>query len=130
MKPLLYAALVLGLGVSCRKEDRTTIVFGTVKNEINQPIEGVEMVLYAERGILGSIHTKLKSAKTDAKGEYTISAEIPKEYHSGTVIYDFQPLFNFYKGGDGVYFNGKITDECCRVTVGQKSQYDLVLFRK
>ena len=125
--------LITLLTLSCKKEDRTTVVFGTVKNEINQPIEGIEMVLYGEKGILASNHKQLKSAKTDAKGEYTITVEISKDYHSGSVVYNWfgtPPLYDTYKGGAGVYFNGQLTQDCCPLVVGQKSQYDFVLERK
>ena len=128
---LLIALLALTL--SCKKEDRTTVVFGTVKNEINQPIEGIEMVLYGEKGILASRSTELKSTKTNAQGEYTITAEISKDYHSGSVLYNWYgkpPLYDTYKGGGGIYFNGQKTQDCCPLVVGQKSQYDFVLERK
>ena len=129
MKPLLYAAVVLGLSVSCKKQDWTTIVFGTVKNEINQPIEGVEMTLSGQKGVFQSRSTSLKNTKTDAKGEYSITIEIPKDYHSGDVAFNESSLFNMYEGGS-LYFNGQQTKECCPVTVGKKSQYDFVLVRK
>ena len=129
LKPMLYVAAVLCMSVSCKTDDRTTIVFGTVKDDLGKPVAGVEMNLYGEKGILGSRATLLKTTKTDTKGEYNITTYISKDYHSGdfdfrfdTQLYsDFKTLF---------YFNGNKTTGCCEVKIGQKNQHDLVLFRK
>ena len=133
-KLLIYSILIAYIGISCKKQDRTTIVFGKVTNEINQPIQGVNMALYGEKGILASRSTKLKNAITDANGEYTITVEIPKEYHSGSVDclwYDNPILDKLYTENGGVlYFNGNETRDCCPLIVGQKSQYDFGLVRK
>lgn len=132
LKQCLYVALLIGSVAGCKKEDRTIVVFGKVTNDINQPIEGVEMVLYGEKGILGSRSTRLKSTLTDAKGEYTITTEIPTDYHSGDTGYEWNnsALPNKYSGGGGVYFNGQQTQNCCSVKIGTKSQYDFGLVRK
>ena len=121
--------LITLLTLSCKKEDRTTVVFGTVKNEINQPIEGIEMVLYGEKGILASNHTQLKSTKTDAKGEYTLTSEISKDYHSGSISFNPSSFPAMYDNGK-VYLNTIEVWDCCPAVVGQKSQYDFVLERK
>ncbi len=134
LKQCLYVTLLIGSVAGCKKEDRTTVVFGKVTNDINQPIEGVVMELYGERGILGSVSTYLKRSTTDAKGEYIITTEIPKDYHSGSIFYEWNnsqpPLYDKYSRGGGVYFNGQQTQECCPLRVGTKSQYDFVLVRK
>jgi hypothetical protein len=132
LKKWLYMAGLLCMSVSCKKEDRTTVVFGKVTNDINQPIEGVEMVLYGEKGILGSRSTRLKSTLTDAKGEYTITTEIPTDYHSGSINCEWfrdPKFYNMYTDG-ALYFNGQQTQECCPLRVGTKSQYDFGLVRK
>ena len=134
IKPLLYVAVVLGLSVSCKKQDRTTIVFGTVKDNLGKPIVGVDMNLYREKGILGSRAKLLKTVQTDTKGEYSITTEIPKDYHSGDVLCNFFNDAKFYgifdsNKGD-IIFNGQATKDCCSVKIGQKNQYDWILFRK
>ena len=130
-KLLIYSILIACVGISCKKQDRTTVVFGKVTNEINQPIQGVVIAVYGEKGILASRSTKLKNTPTDAKGEYTITVEIPKEYHSGDVDIEFQTnnLWEKYTGGP-VYLNGNKTTGCCQVSIGQKNQYDFGLVRK
>ena len=130
-KLLIYSALIACVGISCKKEDRTTIVFGKVTDEINQPVKGVEIAIYGEKGILAARVTRLKNALTDANGEYTITVEIPKDYHSGDMNIEFQTnnLWEKYTGGP-VYLNGNEIRDCCLVTVGQKSQYDFGLVRK
>ena len=132
MKPLLYAAVVLGMSVSCKKEDRTTIVFGTVKDDLEKPIAGVEIELYGVKGAFAAQLTPLKTTQTDIKGEYSITAEISKDDHSGYLSFDpDQKLMKEYLDSPTrLYFNGNETRECCRASIGQKSQYDLVLFRK
>ena len=133
-KLLIYFTLIACVGISCKKQDRTTIVFGKVTNEINQPIADVEMVLYGEKGILGSVSAPLKSVFTDNKGEYMVTLEIPKEYHSGEVLPFWtsskMPLYEKYEGISDVFLNGQQSQGCCSVPVGQKSQYDFRLVRK
>ncbi len=123
-------AAVLCMSVSCKKQDRTTVVFGTVKDDAGKPIEGVEINLYGENGVLGSRNTLLKTTKTDTKGEYNITADIPKDYHSGDLIWTQNITLSEKYTSSKLYFNGNETRDCCSVSVGQKSQYDLVLFRK
>ena len=127
-------AVVLGMSVSCKTNDRTTVVFGTVKDDLGKPVAGVEMNLYGEKGILGSRATLLKTSRTDTKGEYAITTEIPKDYHSGNVLCNFFNDAKFYGVFDSskgdILFNGQATKDCCPVSVGQKSQYDFVLVRK
>ena len=134
MKPLFYAAVVLGLSLSCKKQDRTTIVFGTVKDNLGKPIVGVDMNLYGEKGVLGSRAKLLKTVQTDTKGEYSITTEIPKDYHSGDVICNFFNDAKFYGTFDSnkgdIFFNGQATRYCCSIIIGQKNQYDWILFRK
>ena len=127
---LLIALLALTL--SCKKEDRTTVVFGTVKNDINQPIEGVDVELYGVKGAFAAQLTFLKTTQTDAKGEYSITTEISKEYHSGDLdfVSNGKILDKYSNLGSKLYFNGNQTKDCCRVSISQKNQYDLVLVRK
>ena len=131
LKPLLYVAVVLGMSVSCKTDDRTTIVFGTVKDDLGKPIAGVEINLYGVKGAFAARLTPLKSTKTDTKGEYNITTEIPKDYHSGDLIWtQDMKLTEQYAPSSRLYFNGNETNDCCRVTIGQKNQYDWVLFIK
>jgi hypothetical protein len=133
-KPLLYIAAVLCMSVSCKKQDRTTVVFGTVKDDLGKPIAGIEIVLYGKKGALQSRNVLIKTSATDVKGEYVITHEISKEYHSGDIIPDWfnidKPLYDKYKEVSSVSFNGYLTKDCCPVSIGEKSQYDFVLVRK
>ncbi len=38
-----------------RHYDRTTMIYGTVKDEHQKPLEGITLVASGERGMLGSI---------------------------------------------------------------------------
>ena len=126
-----YAAFVLCMSASCIKEDRTTVVFGTVKDDVNNPIAGADVELNGVKGVFQGRSTFLKTTRTDAKGEYSITAEIPKEFHSGNIDFTPNKITDKYSDfGAKLYLNGNQTKDCCRVPVGQKSQYDLVLLRK
>jgi hypothetical protein len=106
LKQCLYTALLIGCVAGCKKEDRTTVVFGKVTDDTNHPIEGVEMTLYGKKGLFAALTTPLKTVYTDAKGEYTITAEIPKDYHGGNVgcLWFRDPLLDDkYSGGGGVF---------------------------
>jgi hypothetical protein len=110
-------------------QNRKTTVFGTVKNEMNQPIEGVPVVLRGEKGILGSQTQELTRVETNNQGEYSLTTDIQKEFHSGQVMLEPSILFGKYEG-ESIYINGQKTKDCCLVVVGQKTQYDWVLRRK
>lgn len=129
---LLYAAAVMFMTLSCKKQDRTTVVFGTVKDDLGKPIAGVEMNLYGNKGAFAAQLTLLKTAKTDTKGEYSITIDISKDYHSGDLDlnFDMELREQYTNSPSRLYFNGNETRDCCRVSIGQKNQYDWVLFRK
>jgi hypothetical protein len=132
VRGLIYIAGVLCMSVSCKTKDRTTMVFGTVKNEINQPIEGITVLLLGEKGILASQSRELTRTKTNKQGEYSLTTDIPKEFHSGNVVCNRlgdMDLSNQYGEGP-VFINGQQTKNCCRVTIGQKAQYDFILIRR
>ncbi|TAH14055.1 MAG: hypothetical protein EAZ14_04685 [Runella slithyformis] len=132
LKNLLYVAAVLLMSVSCKKEDRTTVVFGTVKDDLGKPIAGLEVELWGVKSSFAGKFTFLKTSKTDMKGEYSITTEIPKDYNFGNLKFspDEKILDKYNTSVSTLYFNGNETRDCCSVSVGQKSQYDLVLFRK
>ena len=128
LKPWLYVAVVLGMSMSCKTNDRTTVVFGTVKDDLGKPIVGVEIRLNGEKGGFGSQQRFLKATKTDTKGEYNVTTEIPKDYHSGDLYLDPDMKLGKQYSSSRLYFNGNETNDCCGVTIGQKNQYDWVLF--
>jgi hypothetical protein len=113
-------------------QNRKTTVFGRVRNEINEPIEGVPVVLYGQKGILGSQTRILIRGVTNVQGEYSLTTNIPKEFHSGDFDvrwFEDSTLSKLYKGVADLSINGQRTRDCCRVQVGQKTQYDWVLKR-
>jgi hypothetical protein len=129
IKQLIYAAALIGCAVSCAKEDRTTVVYGKITDDVNQPVEGVEIKLFGEKGITSSISTLLKATYTDKKGEYTITYEVSTDFHSGKIhIYPSSDKYDINTGT--LYFNGQETKECCPLEIGKKNQYDLVLVKK
>ena len=130
-KQYLYIAAVLCVSASCMFQDRTTVVFGTVKDDVGKPIKGVDIEFYGEKGILGSRQTLLRTISTDIKGEYTITIEMPKEFHSGDIIWRLDATAQgLYTLDSRLFFNGNETKDCCGVSVGEKNQYDRIYFKK
>jgi hypothetical protein len=133
LKQLLYTALLMCNAVSCQTiADRTTTVYGTVKDEQDLPVKGIELSVYGEKGILASHPTLLKRVYSDSKGEYTVTVEIPTEYHSGDISNRwFTDLDILKKYSDyNVYFNGQRTGSCCRLDIGKKNEYNFVMIKK
>ncbi|NBB21357.1 hypothetical protein GVN20_18470 [Runella sp. CRIBMP] len=124
----LLAVLFLAT-VGCKKQDRTTMVFGIITNDINQPIEKVPVEIHGNNGIIASSGDKLTTVYTNAKGEYSVTLDVPKGYHSVQVFakwYSDTAFVNKYKNST-VTKNGRATRDCCRGELGQKTQYDFVL---
>jgi hypothetical protein len=133
LKQLLYTALFICTAVSCQTiADRTTTVYGTVKDEQGLPVKGVELEIAGEKGTLTSHPTLLKTVYSDSKGEYTITAEIPTEYHSAKInnrwFTDLDILQKYT--GYSLYFNGNSTKDCCRLDIGKKNEYSFVMIKK
>jgi hypothetical protein len=127
IKQLIYAAALLGCAVSCAKEDRTTQIFGTVTdNDTGKPIEGLELWIQGESGILTSNATTLTSILTDKNGEYFITTTPAKDYHTLAVSNKYFLNQDFKKkyGDVNILFNQVGTNNCCPVYIGQKNQYD------
>jgi hypothetical protein len=84
LKQLLYTALLMCTSVSCQIGiDRTTQILGTVTdNDTGKPIEGLELWIQGESGILASNATTLTSILTDKNGEYFITLTPSKDYHT------------------------------------------------
>ena len=131
-KQFLYVAAVLCVNTSCLFNDRTTIVFGTVKDNFGVPVAGVDVELYGVKGVFAAQVTPLRTTQTDAKGEYSITIEMPKEYNSGDIDFVFKNNMSFrYSNIKSIlYYNKNETKNCCRVEIGQKNQYDLDTFSK
>lgn len=136
VKPWLYAAGVLLLTEGCfydPTKSRTTTVFGTVTDfDTKLPVSNVEIVIYGQKGILGSVTSDLKIVSTDANGRYNVVVNAPKEFHSLGVANNFDSDRNLvvkYRDYQ-TFLNGQRTQNCCKVEIGSKTQYDFVMLPK
>jgi hypothetical protein len=133
LKQLLYTALLMCNAVSCQTiADRTTTVYGTVKDEQDLPVKGVELSVYGEKGILASHPTLLKRVYSDSKGEYTVTVEIPTEYHSANVNNRWftEIIYLDLYSGSISFFNGQRTGSYCRLDIGKKNEYNFMMIKK
>jgi hypothetical protein len=133
LKQLLYTVLLMCNAVSCQTiADRTTTVYGTVKDEQDLPVKGVELSVYGEKGILASHPTLLKRVYSDSKGEYNVTVEIPTEYHSGNISNRWftEIIYLDLYSGSMSFFNGQRTGNCCSLDIGKKNEYNFVMIKK
>lgn len=131
---LLYAAAVLLLTQGCFSnpfKSRKTTIFGTVTDfDTKLPVDSVEISIDGEKGILGSVSSPLKTVFTDADGKYNIVIDAPKEFHSLTVVNLWDRKFYPKYRGYQIFLNGQQTQNCCRVEIGSKTQYDFIMLPK
>lgn len=124
--------ILMFLHNGCKKKDRVTVVFGTVKDENKKPISGITLVASGERGVFGSVSARLMFAITDINGEYSLTVDVPKEYHSLHIYnkwFDDTNYVKKYKEGQ-VLFNGVPITDCCPTIIGQKNQYDFIMITR
>lgn len=135
LKKLPYFIILLLTGVSScifKDQDRTTQVFGTVTNDINQPVARVPILISGKLGFLSTKEKDLTTVFTDTNGKYSATLEVPKGYHSLEInnmwFYD-DMLANKYRNhvSSG---NQKQASSCCRAEIGEKTQFDFVLILK
>jgi hypothetical protein len=134
LKQLLYTALLICNAVSCQIGiDRTTQILGTVTdNDTGKPIEGLELWIQGESGILASQAVILTTLKTDKNGEYFISLTPSKDYHSLKISNRFinNSLFEDKYKTYLVSYNNIPNNGCCIVRIGEKNQYDYKMVSK
>lgn len=128
---LLFFVLIF-LYVGCIKQDRVTVVFGTVKDQNKKPIPGVLIVASGERGVLGSVSQRLMFAATDVNGEYSMTVDVSKDYHSLHIYNKWFEDTNYAKKykEEEILLNGSPLTDCCPAVIGEKNQFDyIMLFR-
>jgi hypothetical protein len=127
---ILTTSLCL-LSLSSCKKDRTTIVFGKVVDQNQQPVDSI-MVLAS--GVHFLSVESLQSTYTDKDGNYELVINAPKRYNALTMTVPYLPVQNpkFQESYrlDKVFRDGKRTGDCCPVTINQKTQWDFELAPK
>lgn len=120
-----------GCFVNPFKSQKTT-VFGTVTdNDTKLPVDSAEIVIYGEKGILGANSKDLQILYTDSGGKYNAVVDVPKEFHSlGVAVTERDLAFAIKYRGHLLFLNGQRTNNCCRVEIGSKTQYDFIMLPK
>ncbi len=126
--PILALCLLLNLS-GCKKERRSTYVFGRVTDNLQQPVAGVSIVIYGEK--LGGL-TKgdiLQTLVTDKQGLYSTTV-IPAKGYSGLQIFNQfyikSELAKKYKDYDFLH-NGQRATDCCPAMIGEDTEYNFIL---
>jgi hypothetical protein len=113
------------------KQDRTTTVYGTITDENGQPVDSILVIAQGQ----DFLHYKTIGQTYSSKsGEYEITLEVPKEFHSLNVTVPFLPVENpkyqnFYKD-QKITKDGRRTKNCCTADIAKKTRYDFELISK
>jgi hypothetical protein len=130
---LLYSAtfifgLVFLLTGCFLKQDRTTVVYGTITDQNQEPVDSIMVQV---DGVQGFKYETLKQFYSDENGNYELVVEVPKKYGSVNVLVPFgssnNPKFQKNFKGKKTYRNEKFTSNCCSAAIGQKTKYDFQL---
>jgi hypothetical protein len=115
---------------SC-KEDRTTVVFGKVVDQNQQPVDSIMVIATGS----WEFHSeRVKHTFTDKNGEYILTIDVPRKHHALNTLIPYLPQENpkfqsLYKIGK-IVKNGIRTNNCCIVGIGEKTQWDFELAPK
>ncbi len=115
---------------SC-KEDRTTIVFGKVVDQNQQPVDSIMILVTGSR----SFHAvPLAQTFSGKDGQYFIKLDVGKKYG---LLNSFIPPSSFDNPKfytrytvSKMYRNGQQTTSCCFADIGEKTQWDFELAPK
>jgi hypothetical protein len=113
------------------KEDRTTVIYGTVTDEHKNPVDSI-LVLMSGMKFLD--YEDLKTVYTDKQGHYELVVEVPKKFNPVNVVIPALPIENakflrMYKAYH-VLKNDMAAGTCCYASVGEKTKYDYQLIAK
>jgi hypothetical protein len=113
--------------LSCR-EDRTTVIFGTVLDQSQQPVDSIMVTISGVR----SFHSEvIQSTYTDKDGHFELVTDVPRKYVAVNAGIPYFPLENpkyqeHYQIGK-VFQNTRQTANCCNAPIGEKTQWDFEL---
>lgn len=123
--------LALFLNSCFLKQDRTTVVYGTITDEKGQPVDSILVLV---KGREWSKGTTLSQTFSNSSGEYELLLDVPKKFDGVDVIIPFGSIINpkfqslfkdFY-----VKKNGQSTNNCCIAQIGEKTRYDFKLIAR
>jgi hypothetical protein len=128
---ILHFVLIFQLSGCFLKQDRTTVVYGTITDEKGQPVDSIMVIV---SGIEFYHSTNLSKVYSDKEGQYNILVDVPKKFDVVDVIITssspentkYRKEFNGYKTKK----DDALTNNCCTASVGQKTKYDFQLIPK
>ena len=129
----LHSALILSiigfLVNGCfLKQDRTTMIYGTITDQKGQPVDSITVML---SGFQGFKYEILKQVYSDDSGRYELVVEVPSKFGSADVSVPFgsklNPKYQKYYKGKTSHKNDEFTNNCCSASIGQKTKYDFQL---
>jgi hypothetical protein len=126
----LLAATAL-LNACFLKQDRTTVVYGTITDGKGQPVDSIMVVMQGKHFLT---YETLASTYSDQSGNYELSSDVPKKFNAVNSLIPalpkdnpkFQNQFESFKA----LRDTKPTANCCNSDVGKKTRYDFQLKSK
>ena len=128
---LTMLCLALFLNSCFLKQDRTTVVYGTITDEKGQSVDSILVIFQGMKDLSLEV---LSSELSDQKGEYEIVMDVPKKFTSINVTIPFFPAENpkymrLFKTKIGTK-DGQSTNNCCIAQIGEKTRYDFKLIAR
>lgn len=110
------------------KLSRTSTVYGKVTEIGGAGVDSIDVLFTAVK--LSGEEGLLRSA-TDKDGKYSGTVNVPKGYGTLHVAIPMggNPKFTKVYRGYDIYINGRMSNNCCPVEIGGKTQYDFKLYR-
>jgi hypothetical protein len=128
---MLIGSIALSHSSCFLKQDRTTVVYGSITDQKGQPVDSIMVIIQGMRALT---YETLEKTYSDKNGNYEIVIDVPKKFHATSSLIPALPLSNpkfqrLYSSYD-VLINNKPTNSCCIGTVGKKTKYDFQLIPK
>jgi hypothetical protein len=125
---ILHFVLIFQLSGCFLKQDRTTVVYGSITDQKGQPVDSILIIL---KGVQNLKYDSLGASYSNTNGEFEILQDVPKKYTTVNVVIpfgsytnpNFQKNYKSYK----IYKNDQQTNNCCTAVIGQKTKYNFEL---
>jgi hypothetical protein len=126
---LLAAPIFLMLlANSCKMGDRTTVIYGKVTDQNNEPVDSI---LVTASGLWYLNIEVVKEIYTDENGDYELVIEAAKKYTALDIVIPYVPVenpkFQWNYDVDKVFKNDVRTNNCCMASIGGKTKWDFQL---
>ncbi|GGM83152.1 hypothetical protein GCM10010967_13570 [Dyadobacter beijingensis] len=105
---------------SC-KDNQTTVVFGKVVDQKQQPVDSIMVIATGSR----AIPERLNHTFTDSLGGYTLTIDVPKKYHTLNIFIPYlseNPKFEAHYKIENIYKNAQKVGSCCFTEIGEKTR--------